>query len=263
MSREKEAGQVAVIVALTMAVMATVTLSVVSSSIVDLRLTDVEEESSAALKAAEAGLEQALKGLRSDDFSSSDFPGASYEVDVESRGESGFITASSIDQGEVIEVELGGSSPPSDLVVYWSDKNDDSQDPPGAVEVLRYGKISDSDYRVSRYVYDPDATRRSQNNFEDFGAPTIDPPAFQGVEFAASASIPLDADDQLVRIRTFYNSMTLGISPQNGTLPSQIYEAVSTGKSEDEQVQRRVRAVRGAPQLPAVFDAALYSGGSL
>ena len=258
--KKEESGQVAVIVALSMAVMATITLSVVSRSVVDLRLTDIEEESAAALKAAEAGLEKALKSLESDDFSSSDFPGASYQVDVENKGETGFVTASAISKGEAVEVEMGGASPPSSIRVYWGDSNDSTESPTGAVEVLKYSKVSDDDYRVERFVYDPDATRRSSNNFD---APiTVNPGSFQSVDFSARSEIVTDADDVLIRIRTFYNLATLGVEPLGGVLPQQIYEAVATGEAADD-VQRKVRAVRGSPQLPAVFDAALYSGGSL
>lgn len=249
-------GQVALIVALSMAVMATVTLSVVSQSVVDLRLTAVDEESSAALKAAEAGLEQALKNLTSSDFSDS-FSDATYSVDVENEGGSGFLSNVAVRPGEMTTIDLG-DTPPSSVRVWWGDEADASQSPAGAVQIIKYGKVSDSDYRVRRFLYDPDSLRRGQNSFSspDVGG------TFLSTDFAASIEISLSSDDDLLRIRVLYNSATIGVEPLGGTLPSQVYKAVAVGEAGDN-VQRKVEAVREEAQLPAMFDAALYSGSSL
>ena len=56
-------GQVALIVVLVLVVMGVIVLSVVSRSVSDLRLAGVEQSSSQALKAAEAGIEEALRNI--------------------------------------------------------------------------------------------------------------------------------------------------------------------------------------------------------
>lgn len=260
--RRDEHGQVALIVVLVLVVMGVIVLSVVSRSVSDLRLAGVEQSSSQALKAAEAGIEEALRNISIGGSFEGTVNEASFETQAESEGADGQVTNISIEPGEVVEINLTGSvSPPTSLDIYWADRAESNESPTGAVEVIKYQQFSDSDYRTAHYAFDPDATRRASNNF---AAATVNPGSFMGVSFGARANVPIVAEDVIVRVRMLYNRGKIGVSPLpiGSLLPDQTYRIVSTGSTTDGVV-RKVEAVRTLPVLPVVFDAALYSGGQL
>jgi|GEM_PF-2987599 Tfp pilus assembly protein PilX len=255
-------GQVALIVVLVLVVMGVIVLSVVSRSVSDLRLAGVEQSSSQALKAAEAGIEEALRNINIGGSFEGTVNEASFETEAQSEGADGQVTNVAIETGEVVEVNVTGSaSPPTSLDIYWADRGESNESPTGAVEVIKYQQFSGSDYRTVHYAFDPDATRGASNNFD---AATVNPGSFMGVSFGARANIPIVAEDVIVRVRMLYNRGKIGVSPLpvGSLLPDQTYRIVSTGSTTDGVV-RKVEAVRTLPVLPVVFDAALYSGGQL
>lgn len=259
---EQESGQVALVVVLVLVVMGVIVLSVVSRSISDLRLAGVEQSSTQALKAAEAGIEEALRNVSIGGSQQGNLNNASFDTSTQSEGADGQVTNSAVAPGEVVEILVDGSpSPPNSINIYWGDRSEPTETPTGAIEVIKYQQYSSSDYRSVHYAFDPDAARRATNSFD---AATVDPAAFKNVSFGALASVPLVSEDKIVRIRVLYTKAKVGIAPQPGgsALPDQLYRIVSTGSTIDGVV-RRVEAVRTLPVLPMVFDAALYSGGSL
>jgi hypothetical protein len=256
----RPAGQAALILILVMMVASTVALTVIQRTIQEIELTTTEAESAKALQAAEAGVEEGLRTLRSGQ--QEDLEGASYQIQVGTEGSDGYLAAADLSQGNTIQINLQGSpSPPTSLDVYWGDVSDPQESPTGAIEVIKYQQFGAADYRVVHLTFDPDATRRSENNFE---AATNSPGSALNVEFSASANVPLVAEDVLVRIRAVYNRALIAVVPQPGgsQLPDQQHRIVSTGQTESG-LARRVEVVRDQPSLPQFFDFALYAGSDL
>ena len=127
--------------------------------------------------------------------------------------------------------------------------------------VIKYQQWSSTDYRAIHFAFYSDAARAVTYGFD---AATSNPGSFKGTTFSAMANVPIVPEDKILRIRMFYNQGKIGLSPQPGgsLLPDQVYRFVSTGQTGDGVV-RKVEAERTLPVLPLVFDAALYSGGSL
>lgn len=258
--RQGEEGQVALTIALMIAVASALSLSVVSRSITESSLTRIDESASRALKSAEAGIEQGLASL-SLGTTTGEFGGSTYQVTVSQEGSAGFLSNGSLSNGEVAEISLSGSSGLTSIDIYWGDKDDTIEVDAAAVEVIKYQQFGASDFRTAVLTYDPNAARRAGNKF---GTPTVDPGVFQGVNFAASANIPIVAQDVLVRVKVFYNKARLGFSPQpaGAQLGDQFYRISSQGVAEGS-VFRQVEVARTGESLPEIFDMTLFSGTTL
>ncbi len=256
----KEKGQIALTIALIIAVVSAVSLSVFARSLPEIRLSGVDESAAKAIQSAEAGVEQALSGLGLGTFTGS-FEGADYTVTVSKSGSSGFLSAASVSNGEVAEVDLSGSSGMTSLTVYWGDESISSETDTAAVEIIKYQRFGAADYRMAKYAYDPNAARRGDNKFV---APTVDPGSFLGGSFGASVDIPIVAEDVLVRIKPFYNRARLGFSPQPaGALLGDQFYTISAQGVADGSVFRQVEVASSSAGLPEVFDMTLYSGAGL
>lgn len=275
---KNKSGQALLIVVLVMAVMLTITLSVVSRSITDVSVTTREEESLRAFSAAEAGIEEVLvqnlgagENL-SDVLESGEVP-TGYEVTV-----SGFPEASSeynypqeVFMGEVATIWFMDHDTDGNLVcpncftgpqtgVCWG-KPSASQIP--AVEITLVYEQGGS-YHIAREVYDPDSGR-TPGSVTPSGACTID-----GKDYAYSANLNFSADfgfsptssDPLVmmRVKMLYNSAvpeTLGVNTIGGNLPKQGRKIESLGSSGEQT--RKVEVYELYPNIPVIFDAAIFS----
>jgi hypothetical protein len=275
MEKERSGGQALLLVVLAVAVMTTVGLSVASRSISDVTLTTREEESLRAFSAAEAGIEEALiSGL-----SSGELPeGASFSVTS-----SGFPDASSeyiypleLASGEVgtlwflehdVDLNLVGPSYKGQTVdVCWGKEGTSGFDVGApAVEVEVFYE-SGGEVQIARGVYDPNAMRRSENNFSDTdgGTCTVDGRVFafrKALDFGAGGlNLPYGVEGGLkaMRVTLLYNDSphSLGfLASQN--LPSQGSRVESMGVSG--QSTRRVEVVSLYPSALSVFGSALYS----
>lgn len=254
-------GQAALIIILIMMVSSTVALAVIQQSIKEISLTRTEESASKALSAAEAGIEEGLRTLTVGNSSGS-FGTTNFNLDVAKAGSDGYLSDTAVLSGNSLEIPVAGlASPPTSIDIYWGDKADTNQSPLAALEVRKYQKYGDSDYRVVESAYDPDSTRATTDKFS---APTLNPGSVLGVSFGARVSISIDATDQYIRLRPVFNQAKVGIVPQpNGTqLPTLQYKITSTGKTDDGLV-RKIEVTRDQPALPSVFDFSVYSGTSL
>ena len=253
-------GQAALILILIMMVSSTVALTVVQRSIGEIELSSTEEQSSKALQAAEAGVEQGLQTLISGQ--TINLQGANYQVEVGSVGTDGFVTDEDVTVNNVMEVSLlNSASVPTSVDIYWSDTADGQESPSAALEIIKYQKFAANDYRIVNFSYDPDAARRENNNF---AAPTSNPAPVLNVSFAAMVSIPIAAEDQTVRVKPVYNRARLAIIPQpaGAQLPDLQRKITSVGQTESGIV-RKIEVTRNQPSLPQYFDFSLYSGASL
>lgn len=260
MMNRSQNGQAALILVLVMMVSSTIALSVIQRTVQELELSSTEEYASKALQAAEAGVEEGLRTLTSNDNAT--LQGANYNLTVTTAGTDGYLSDTDVATGNTVEIPLTGSAtPPTSIDVYWTDTTDNDENPTAALDVIKYQKFSDTDYRVTHLAYDPDATRRADNNFL---APTTPGGTALSTTFAARITVTIDPEDQIIRIRPVYNRAKVGIVPlPAGTLlPTLQHRIVSTGQT-DQGIVRKIEVVRDQPSLPQYFDFSLYSGGTL
>ena len=256
--KQMEKGQVALVMLLVMVVMLTLGVSVVQRGVTDVRISQQEEDSARAFQAAETGVEEALSGLVS--VTGQVGEDASYTANITEGGNEGFVSGQPVEAGETVLVDLAGSDNVDDLDIYFMEKNrDDCDTDPAAVEVEKIYTVG-VNTRVKRLAYDTVAGTRG-NNFSDIGSGSF---SFQGKTFCAKVRIGIGNSDIQVRIRPVYNRAVIGINPRpdNAVLAVQYLKVGAVGKIESG-VTRAVDVQRTLPQLPAIFDYAVFSGGGI
>lgn len=285
--RTKESGQTLLVILLLLAVVLTITLSVVSRSVTDINISMKEEEAARAFSAAEAGVEQALiGGVDSGTLLNS----ASFRVIQRTTGGATFYNyPGELGSGETAAIwflahdadgsldsdcSSGNCFNGASIKLCWGTypRPSGAIDPAIEFNVL-YDPTSNGDYSdvgIGRLALDGgSATRRGQNGFEQAtgGTCSIDGQNYAfshslnfsdiGISCAATAKCLLGA-----RLRFFYNSspepfgadsLASGVS-----LPLQGKVIESTGSSGD--ANRKIQVVRQFPDLPPIFDFALFSG---
>ena len=148
--------------------------------------------------------------------------------------------------------------PNVEVDVYFMEiGKDDCDVTPAAVEVMILSSPG-GNTRVRREGFDISSRG---NNFDQVTKGNY---SFEGVSFCAKATVNLTGNDQQVRIRPLYNRAVVGVDPQpaNATLPNQYLQVESVGQTE-AGVTRAVTVKRSEPQLPPIFDYALFSGGGI
>ena len=265
-------GQALVVVLLILGIAVTVGLSVVSRSVTDVTVSTGEEESAKALEAAEAGVERALGGVIAVDGPPviDNLQESSFNVTNTAVGDgSVYEVPNLLAAGDVATIQMDGfTGPPPypNFVLCWENVIE-AADP--AVEVMLYfrrgGVIG-----VGRQGYDPNPVRLtgflpdsmgncpggfSNYNFhrrfdlEDFGITDLS---------TGEVGVPV-----LMRVRMLLNTVPQGIVlvVPSGNLPIQGSEIISTGQAGGST--QKLRVLQTNPDLPMMFDTALFSGGSL
>lgn len=287
---KKQKGQALLIILLIMAVVLTIALSVVSKSVTDISISRKEEEAARAFSAAEAGVEQGLKGITAGNSLSS---GGSFAINVSSLVANGtdFVYPANLFSGETATIwfvahDAQGAivcdanhsctnSSSITMTVCWGEDGTISSNTSPAVEVSVLYTSTPGAYdttKIARKVYDSNAARISSNGFGGAsGSCTVD-----GQRFAFSKDINLGSDMniassvlnssgglQLSRIKLLYNTdraHPLGIkisSNNSAVLPAQGQKIDSTGTAGDSS--RKMEAFQLFPDIPPVFDFGLFS----
>ncbi len=297
--RKFQSGQALVLVLLSLAVVLTLVLFILSRSITDIAISSRQEESVRAFSAAEAGVERSLViGVGSN----STIGDANYSSSVTSfaEGTQDFVYPINLASGDtsttwfVSHDDDGNAACGTGEPCFFSSTNSSSNlfkvcwGKPGtgsgtsttpAIEMIIFYEDTPGDastIKVARDVYDPNSGRTASNGFfaPDSGTCSISGTsyAFQKTLTAQDLNIPNSAFQspnglQFLRVRTFYNSdqnHPLGVTvnfPGNSTLPSQGQSIVSTGVSGESN--RRLEVFQGWPEVPSVFDYAVYSSVGL
>lgn len=262
-------GQVLLITVLVLSIAITIALSLIGRGITDVSMSRNAEESARAFSAAEAGIEEALKGniiTNALEY----VPGVTYQSRQETiGGTTGEYTLPVTTVGEVASVWLvdhadtGAISEANyyqgtSLDVCWSHPS--SGMPIPALQVDVYYRLAGI-YMVSHSAYDPDSVNRPSNNFSDITEVNGSCGAVQNVyrrSVVLPGGIPL-----LVRIRPFYSPATITVAPV-GTdipLPKQGVEISSTGTTAGG-VTRKIVVRRQYPWPASIFDYSIYSQDS-
>lgn len=256
MSSQK--GQALLIVVLVMVVALTVTLSVVSRAVVNLRTTQEQANSQKALAAAEAGIEQTIKNNTS--IGNGSFTNTTFTTSIATlSGTSSFLVngGNLITKNDGVYIWLSPytGNPATQwqqkwngtINIYWGDSSGDNNNAALEVAVISGGSVDTAN--IKRYAFDPYDTRKSSNNFND--ALSKGTYNVAGKTFKYQASITV-ANGMLIRVIPIYQSayLSAGSSP-NTPLPDQGRVITSTGISDT--TQRKVTVFQGYPELPAEF----------
>jgi len=241
-------GYVLIIITLVMVTAITLALSAVSQSVTDIKISQEEEESARAFNLAEAGLEEALRGLgEGESFNwTDDATGDSYTAHISSSGADGFVSNSPVEQGDVIQSLINKAQ--SELRIYW-------QSP--ALEIIIL-KNDSGDYDVERRVVYP-------NGGEDYLMP--DGTGFYNdIDFDYYYDLDFRIDDtvEFIRLRPLKADSYIGVEVVDGdNLPEQHYEITAVGETSSG-VTRKIEMTRDiSASLPSVFDYAVFSGNTI
>lgn len=291
-------GQTVILLLLVMVIGLTVGLSVVSRSVLDVKLSSQSEESSRAFTAAEAGVEVALEqglatiGTIEGDVGPADslshytctrlaqaaglsyyvFP---YKVEKDKAAQFYFASASDIEKQDFDGNKI--------RIVWGNSGTDKGSSTAPALEVSLIYKEEDT-YKVAKFALDPNETRRGSNNFcspvscvqtevSNFATNGTDiiTTSDAEVKFQFGADINVTAFNsgptkflQIGRFRLLYNENSpavLGIkSFDDKTFTSQGTVIDCLGERIQSGVQRRVKVYENFPSLPDVFDYVLFNG---
>jgi len=263
-------GQIALIVLAIMAVALTTTVSVSQRVINDLRVSYQQQESAKAFLGAEAGMEEALRRLKSGEQIS--------QIDTEqiaqSVGISEIVVNQPVTQGGGEEFNYPVTLEPGQTAVIWlRDHNSDGTlnessgyngeninfcwQTGAAVEVIYFYR-SGANYSIRRFAFDTNETRRSSENH--FSAPTMSSCA----DLSTGATLDLTAGTPLFLVaRPFYQSTQVTVEGMSGqTIPVQGAELTSAGAVAQgaTKIARKIRVFRGWSAPPSSFFQGLFSG---
>jgi len=262
-------GQVLLITVLVLSIAVTIALSLIGRGVTDVSMSRNTEESARAFSAAEAGIEEALKGniiTNAREYvsgvsyqSSSTIIGGStgeYTLPVTSAGNVASIWL--VDHNDDNTINEASYYQGTSFAVCWTPPADSA--PIAAIEVDVYYKLGGV-YMVQRSAYDPDAAARPSNNFSGTLATNSSCGSVTGVYRRAitlPGGIPL-----LARIRPYYNQTTITVAPIGAsiTLPKQGVEITSTGMT-DGGVVRKIVVKRQYPWPASIFDYSVFSQNS-
>ncbi len=290
---KNNSGQALLLILLVMAAIITVGASIVSRSVTDVSISSREVESQRAFSAAEAGVEKALLNpvpILSQNLDSS---GTSFNASVSNFAEltTSFVYPSEILNGDVAPIwfvshdsnnndSLSCNNLPcftgSSLHVCWGKPgtNSNQADTPAIEMSLFYSQTpgNSTTTKVVRAAVDPNASRRVSNSFSspDGGNCTIGGQSFEFQErfnfsvLGVPPSVFTTANGlQFARIKLLYNSVSQPIAFEvtGGRLPSQGRQIDSSGASG--QATRKVQVFTVFPDIPPVFDSAIFTPGSI
>jgi len=259
----KKEGQIALITLLIMVVILTVGLSVVSRSITDVGLSESKETGVRTFSAAEAGIEEALSKavLPEGPLPRLDFEGVTADVDVEHVKTAEAL----VKRNDMLEVPLTGGTA-TGVRISWTKNNNTEENPgscsegagsaPASLEIIRW-RSEEGEAIARRYLYNASSCQSLATSNAFLTAADIPSDGF-----LSAVNLTIDSNDIALRLRTIYNKATVFVEPTEGNLPVQQYFISSEAQAQTGET-RKIEVRRTAAGLPAVFDYALFSGGSI
>lgn len=252
-------GQALLIVVLIMVVALTVTLSLVSRSIVNLKTSVDQTNSQQALAAAEAGIEQSIKNnasIAQQTFSNNASFSTTY---TQVAGNTSFLAngGNLVSKNEGAYIWLSRYDPTGswgnpkwtgDLTIYWGDINT-SDNLNAALEITVISGANPASAIIKRYALDPYGARGNNFLLVSAGGPfTVGSRTFKYRYVLNNANAI--SNGFLVRIIPIYYSTYIGIAGSTA-LPEQGNLITADGTKAD--TKRRITVFEGYPQLPVEF----------
>lgn len=267
MKKFAQRGQALLVILLVMAVILTISLSVISRSVADLRISRQDEDSARAFSIAEAGIERLL--LQGGSLSPGAF-GGEYQVSgtctITGNDRTFDFGSGRFDQGVVQTLWLvghnssgqpdpaAGSYTSSTLTLRWGNKGQSNDSSAPALEATLF--YDQSGFKVSRFPLDPFGGRG--NNF----TPALYNSAHD-YPFSQTLTLP-GGIPYALRLKLLYNLEGVGLQVEGSSdFPAQGNCCESTATRVESGITRRVRQCRFFEAPPAIFDYVLYSGTNL
>jgi len=268
----KEKGQAALVILLLMAVASTIGLVMSRNVTTDIQMTKVQEESTRAFSAAEAGIEAELYNWRTGGTTAPSVEGADITTVTENWGEDQtlFITQT---------VKNG-----SFAVIWLTDHREDGSfntttrfftgnsvnlcwEEEAGVELVLFYKNAAGVYKTQRWAFDSNAAGHD-NNFDSpdimncSQAAEFSNPVGKNIGLPGSPAIPL-----FVVAKVYYANSRIAAEAVGGDFfSSQGIKITSTGtvvSGDDQVVSRRLRIFQTWDLPPFVFLEPLFSSGLL
>lgn len=259
-----QSGQALLLILLVMLVGLTLSLTLISRTTTDIKLSRELEESARALSAAEAGIEEVLRdpGIAALGPTPVTVGQAEFTVEsVSAIGGTSVFSLGKVEKENVGTVWLadhpGGILDPdtavytaTNITICWKAANGTTAD----MEAIVIYKDTDGRYKVQRDFYTPSAS----------GGMACDPSYTEQETLA----LPTSGDPARIlialRLKPIGADAYVAVDPPDvaaGSLPSQGEVITSTGKAGD--AVRKVKVVKSYPSWPEIFDYVLFSGGLL
>jgi hypothetical protein len=297
-----ESGQMAILVMLVLVVALTIGLTALTRTVTNIKQSTITNESNQAYSAAEAGIEDALRGNTTYNTPQTIGSGPNAATFVVSspapqgNSSSPFAFPNPLDKDEAQQIWLfnynnyktntsnpytgffNSCSPTTNcnqLTVYWGSSSTIGSTTP-ALEAAFIYKDTGNNFGVDKYAIDPNTTRG--NNFSAaetgptrYGGSPYSVPTTQGTKtYYFSKKFTLDSSKQylLLRLKLLYNSDAkheVAIDPDPNNLSVSVLP--SQGQVIDSQgtagdAVRKVRVYQSYPTLPSIFDFVLFNGSS-
>jgi Tfp pilus assembly protein PilX len=255
MNTRSQSGQVGLIVLLIMVVMMTISVSVASRSVSELRIARQEEDSSRAFDVAETGIEEALGELNSiagtlavgdTHTGSSDIGGTNLSYSVTKLNS----LEARVESGQSVEINVAGVSAGAILNVEWSQNQSCPTAP--AIEVAIYNEVGGvTQVRREAYTVCDRADGFTLNSITGTDG------------YGAKVALAMQAGDTIVRLKPLYAHSMIRVISEGNWLPEQSFVIASVGQNTVGKETRAVEVTRSLPAAPSVFDYVLFSGGTL
>ncbi|MBI4130613.1 pilus assembly PilX N-terminal domain-containing protein [Candidatus Roizmanbacteria bacterium] len=266
-------GQVILIILLVTVVGLTIGLSLVSRTIQDVKTSSQIAESQKAFSAAEAGIEAALKGAEFGGGSLDLTTGkANYNV-TEWGGSSAPFSIPNVTEQDgysvwLVDHDSNGEIPSSPDSSFTNSSTFDvcfgpETNPIPAVELTLLYRTG-STMKIGKEAYDPNDSRRGDNNF----LPADDSGGYCGntqQKYKAQISLGnfgvIGGDDPiLIKVKPVYvDTLDVVFDPTSGPdLPPQGKVISSTGTTT-AGVARKINVLQGYSSLPSIFDYTLFT----
>lgn len=294
-NNKNKSGQILILVLLVVVVALAVGLSVASRNLTNLKTSTQAEQSQRAFTAAEGGVEDVLSRLNTvASVISTQSSGGSGCTVVNSEVANCNITRPSglpanvqvkasksyektVEVGDVAQINLKTYPATKSFDVEWGVSGETGPKPSmeftfictndgnttcaidayvsGVTTTLTNTKVG-SQYGQVRAAYQAE-NWAGQDGFSNCEPGTT---YWCKVKFTIKAS---PAGLEILRMKPFWTRATIKVSTADLSFPVQTYEITSTATT-DTGVSRKVEVKRDAlPQLPAIFDYVLYSGGDI
>ena len=252
MERRTDSGQIALILVLIMTVVGTAAISLAGRTVVETRVQEINVDSTQAMLAAEAGLEQALKVAPTGPYSGNIDANTTFDVADQVVG-TDYAIIGPFKSGEMWEVNLTGATG-SSINLYWESSPDDGSQRGLYVSVVDAAGIAD--YPIAPVGFASGFDNTINTNL-----------TLGGRVFDYERAIPYVAGTSTaMRVMVLGGDTVLGFQAADGSLTAQVRQktAVGTVVRGNEATKQGLGYYESiADQVPGVFGFTLYSGTSI
>lgn len=260
-------GQAGLLMVMVMAAVGVLAVGVASRGVETLKTQDVDNDSSLARQAAEAGLDVARKDKAN---ATETLTGSSKNVSFNATYNSENTPQSPfVEEGDVAQLLLSGyTGTLSTVTIYWNETaNVDPGSPAIFVSLVTGNPTTAADYGFRHYQLDPDNGRATSTNHFTYNAPGSY--TYQGINYRNRYSIDMTTipSEYLLRVTPLYKNSRIAFEAAGAglTLPTQRVRVTSVGAVDNngKRVEKRLTYDEYSDRVPLVFSHLLYTNGSI